>query len=105
MKTVSIAFAACVLAITFIVTWNAWSSKDALQVGTFVILALTLTVLVWYAYDTNAIARVTRERWQRDGVLGTTLAFARRGQSTCALAAETKLPRQRLSATEARSGR
>jgi hypothetical protein len=28
-------------------------------------------VLVWYAYDTNVIARVTKERWMREGVLST----------------------------------
>ena len=41
---------------------------------------LTLIVLVWYAYDTNSIARVTRERWMREGVLGTTYSMELVGQ-------------------------
>jgi hypothetical protein len=59
-----------VLAIATLVTWRAWSSKEAnaLAIGNFLILAFTLMVLVWYAYDTNRIARLTRERWIREGV-------------------------------------
>lgn len=74
MKKVAVGFAVCVFAIATVVTWSAWSSKDAnaLNIGNFVLLALTLIVLVWYAYDTNSIARVTRERWMREGVLSTT---------------------------------
>jgi len=74
VKTVAIGFAACTVVIAALVVWSARASKDAtaLTLGTFVILALTLIVLVWYAYDTNSIARVTRERWLREGVLSTT---------------------------------
>ena len=74
MRKIAIGFAACIFVIAAVVTWSAWSSKDtfALTLGNFVVLALTLVVLVWYAYDTNSIARVTRERWMRDGVLSTT---------------------------------
>jgi hypothetical protein len=77
MKTLAIGFAVCTIAIAALVTWSAWSSKDAtaLEIGHFVILVLTLIVLVWYAYDTNSIARVTRERWLRDGVLSTTYSM------------------------------
>lgn len=48
---------------------------DILEIGNFIVLALTLIVLVWYAYDTNSIARVTQERWMREGVLGTTYSM------------------------------
>ena len=77
MKKVAIGFAICVLVIAVTVTWKAWPSKDAnfLNIGNFIILAFTLIVLIWYAYDTNLIARVTRERWMRDGVLSTTYSM------------------------------
>ncbi len=71
MKQVAIGFAVCVFSILAVVTWSEWSTKDALALANFAILALTLVVLVWYAYDTNSIARVTRERWMREGVLST----------------------------------
>jgi hypothetical protein len=72
----------CTLAVAVLVVWSVWSSKDAnaLAIGNFVALALTLIVLVWYAYDTNSIARVTRERWLREGVLSTTYAMQLTGE-------------------------
>jgi hypothetical protein len=75
MKKVAIGFAVCVFAIVTVITWCEWPTKNALSLGNFIILALTLIVLVWYAYDTNSIARVTRERWMREGVLSTTYSM------------------------------
>lgn len=75
MKQVAIGFTLLAFTITAIVTWREWSTKDTLALGNFAILALTLIVLVWYAYDTNSIARVTRERWMREGVLSTTYSI------------------------------
>jgi hypothetical protein len=75
MKQVAIAFALCVFAVTAVVIWREWPTKDALALGNFVMLALTLIVLVWYAYDTNSIARVTRERWTRESVPSTTYSM------------------------------
>jgi hypothetical protein len=77
MKKLAVTFAVSVLAIAAFVTWRAWCSKDGdiLGIGTFIALALTLIVLVWYAYDTNTIARVTQERWIREGVLSTTYSM------------------------------
>jgi hypothetical protein len=75
MKQVGIGFAVCVLVIAGVVTSIEWPRRDALALGSFVISTLTLVVLVWYAYDTNSIARVTRERWMREGVLGTTYSM------------------------------
>jgi hypothetical protein len=74
MKKLAVAFSIAVLAFAAFVVWQAATTKqpDTLQIGNFVVLAFTLVVLVWYAYDTNAIARATRERWAREGVLGTT---------------------------------
>jgi hypothetical protein len=74
VKGIAIAFAVIVVAITTIVAIHALRSENPnfLNIGGFVVLALTLVVLIWYAYDTNSIARVTRERWLREGVLGTT---------------------------------
>ncbi len=69
MKRLAVGFALCVLAVMAIVIYRTWPPKDTLALGSFVILSLTLIVLVWYAYDTNSIANVTRQRWMRDGVL------------------------------------
>ena len=81
MKKIAIAFAVCVLATAAFVISRAWGLKDTnvLQIGNFLVLALTLIVLVWYASDTNAIARVTQERWMREGVLSTTYSMECRG--------------------------
>jgi hypothetical protein len=69
MKQLAVGFAVFAVAVMAIVTYNAWPPKDVLALGNFVMLTLTLVVLVWYAYDTNSIARVTKERWMREGVL------------------------------------
>jgi hypothetical protein len=63
-----------ILIIIVFVTWIALFLKDStiVAIGTFVVLSLTLIVLTWYAYDTNSIAKVTQERWMREGVLSTT---------------------------------
>ncbi|MEZ5417759.1 MAG: hypothetical protein R2708_10495 [Vicinamibacterales bacterium] len=73
MKALAIGFAILVAALVAGVTWRAWGAADttALGLGNFMVLGLTLVVLVWYAYDTNSIARVTRDRWIREGVLTT----------------------------------
>jgi hypothetical protein len=75
MKKVAVGFTVCAFAVTAIVTHSAWPPTDALALGNFLILALTLIVLVWYAYDTNSIARVARERWMREGVLSATYSM------------------------------
>jgi hypothetical protein len=43
-----------------------------LDIGTFVVIALTLVVLMIYAYDTNRMASITQSVWQRESVLNTT---------------------------------
>lgn len=70
-EVITIFFAACVIAIGGFVLWRAWPPNEAnlLSLANFLIGTLTLVVLVWYAYDTNSIARVTLERWRREGVL------------------------------------
>jgi hypothetical protein len=82
MKIIAVGFAICVIAIATVVTWIALplTSANVLNVGNFVVVSLTLIVLVWYAYDTNSIARVTRERWIREGVLRTTHAMQLTGE-------------------------
>ena len=82
MKTLAIGFAAVVAIVVAVVAWEArrFPASNALSIGTFVILALTLIVLVWYAYDTNSMARVARERWMREGVLSTTYSMELIGQ-------------------------
>ncbi len=82
MKKIAVSFAVCVILIAIVITYSAWSSKDvnALNIGSFLILSLTLIVLVWYAFDANTIARVTQERWMREGVLATTYSMELTGQ-------------------------
>jgi len=82
MKKIAIAFAVTVLLVAGFVTWKAWCTKDTdiVAIGNFLVLTLTLIVLVWYAYDTNAIAKVTQERWLREGVLSTTYSLQLHGE-------------------------
>jgi hypothetical protein len=63
-----------IFGLTVAVVWSsAHSGKhDLLGIATFAALAMTLIALVVYAYDTNSIARITRERWKRQSVLDTT---------------------------------
>jgi hypothetical protein len=77
MGKLAIGVALSITVITLLVIWRVLSSNDSqmLDIGSFLILSLTLIVLIWYAYDTNSIARVTRERWMREGVLGTTYSM------------------------------
>src|SRR2546427_11839052 len=74
MRTIAIAFAILGAAICAFVAWRELASVQPrfIELGNLVVLTMTLVVLVWYAYDTNAIARVTRDRWAREGILGTT---------------------------------
>lgn len=69
MKTLVSVFSVFVLSFIVYVTWKA-PSGNLLELATFVVLAVTLVVLLWYAHDTHVIARATHERWQREGVLG-----------------------------------
>jgi hypothetical protein len=55
------------------------AKRDLLDVGTFIVLALTLVALTIYAYDTNSMARVARARWAREGVLATTYEMEETG--------------------------
>ena len=72
MKKLAIALSIAVSAAAVVFVWLGFRQEkvDVVAIGSFVVLTLTLLVLVWYAYDTNAIARVTSERWNREGVLG-----------------------------------
>ena len=79
MKKITIAFVVIVLAVTiFFVIKASFAQKNTqniLAIGSFIILSLTLIVLIGYAYDTNSIARITRDRWAREGVLSTTYSL------------------------------
>lgn len=74
MKNMAISFGIAVLVFAIFVVWKVATGPayDLIALGNFVVVSLTLIALVWYAYDTNAIARITRDRWKREGVLGTT---------------------------------
>lgn len=56
-------------------------SPRPVELSSLVILTVTLIVLVWYAYDTNQIARATSDRWLREGVLSTAYNLAMPGAS------------------------
>lgn len=71
MKIIAYIFSLSVLVVIGIVIYKVWPPVDTLALANLVILSLTLIVLVWYAYDTNSIAQVTRDRWKREGVLST----------------------------------
>lgn len=74
MKHVAISFSVLGAIVCAFVTWRelALAQPRVIELGNLIVLTMTLVVLVWYAYDTNTIARVTRERWEREGVLATT---------------------------------
>lgn len=73
MKAIAIIFAVAGSAICVWVASRELASPDPdiVQLGSLAVITLTLVVLVWYAYDTNTIARVTRDRWVREGTLAT----------------------------------
>jgi hypothetical protein len=77
MKKLSITFAISVIVVTSLITWRTLCTNNSilLGIGSFIVLSLTLIVLIWYAYDTNSIAKVTHERWLRESVLSTTYSF------------------------------
>ena len=83
MRTIAIAFAILGAAICAFVAWRELASVQPrlIELGNLVVLTMTLVVLVWYAYDTNAIARGTRDRWAREGILGTTYNLTMPGAS------------------------
>jgi hypothetical protein len=81
LGTVAIMIGLVVAVVTVLVVRAAYANLESvLAIGTFVVLALTLITLMWYAFDTNSIARVTRERWSREGVLSTTYSMDLTGQ-------------------------
>jgi hypothetical protein len=71
---IPLVFGAFVLALSAAVVWQSAQSckRDFLDIAGFIVLALTLIVLVIYAYDTHLIARVTSERWKRENILSVT---------------------------------
>jgi hypothetical protein len=83
MKPISIIFALLGAAICAFVAWRELASAQPrlIELGNLLVLTMTLVVLVWYAYDTNSIARVTRDRWMREGILATTYGLGMPGAS------------------------
>jgi hypothetical protein len=47
-------------------------SVRLIDLGTFAVLATTLVALVFYASDTNRLARITQSKWERDTILDAT---------------------------------
>ncbi len=73
-KLIAIVFAFSALAICIYVAIQELSSKspNLTDLANLIVLTLTLVVLIWYAYDTNTIAKITLDKWIREGILGTT---------------------------------
>ena len=82
MKALLVGFVLAVIALLVVVTRTALAAPDTtvLGLGNFIVISLTLIVLICYAYDTNSIARVTRDRWVREGVLTTTYSMELLGE-------------------------
>ena len=83
MKRMLILFGVAGAAICAFVAWREMASAQPrfIELGNLLVLTITLVVLVWYAYDTNDIARVTRDRWTREGILATTYSMTLPGAS------------------------
>ena len=78
MRTIAITFAIFGAIICALVAWRELVSPQPrlIELGSLVVLTLSLIVLVLYAYDTNDIARITRDRWTREGILATAYGLA-----------------------------
>lgn len=70
-KIVAAIFVLAVLGTAIVLTWVALHADkvDYIGLATFNILALSLVVLTIYAYDTNAMAAATTERWQQEAAV------------------------------------
>ncbi|HMM74864.1 MAG TPA: hypothetical protein PJ986_04080 [Gammaproteobacteria bacterium] len=64
-----IGFAVIVFVLMIVTTVVAWSSDKYVDLASAWILAATLVVLLWYAFDTNRMANATSERQKREGLL------------------------------------
>jgi hypothetical protein len=47
-----------------------------IDIGTFVVISLTLIALVFYANDTNRLTRITQSKWERETILAATYGMA-----------------------------
>ena len=59
----------CIIVVGVIVTVRlalSDQSKGYVEMGTFVVLGVTLIALVVYAYDTHRMARIQEDRWEKD---------------------------------------
>jgi hypothetical protein len=83
LKYLAIAFAVCGSAICGFVAWKELQTAQPrfIELGSLLVLTVTLIVLVWYAYDTNVVARITAKRWAREGILTVGYDISLRGSS------------------------
>lgn len=66
MKMLAIGFT---VAVGVLITYVTWVDPESIAWATFVVVAMTLIALIWYTFDTHTIARITSDRWTREGVL------------------------------------
>lgn len=71
MSRIPWVFAVLVLVLIVLVAVRSFGQPgtDILDIGTFVVVSLTLIVLIFYAYDTNRLASISQSRWDREGIL------------------------------------
>ena len=68
-RSIVVIIIVCAIALSVIITVGlalSDQSKDHIEIGTFVVLGCTLIALVVYAYDTNRMARIQEDRWEKE---------------------------------------
>ena len=67
----AVGIAVVLICLMLFVVWQTFppnNKADTLSIATYVVLTLTLIAVIVYAADTKAIARISREQWNRQGV-------------------------------------
>lgn len=64
----------CIAAISLFIIFITLQKPEynIISLGSFIVLALTLIALIFYAFDTNTIARITKLKWEQESVLSAT---------------------------------
>lgn len=67
VSTILILISVCTVSYIFF----CYPNISIIEIGTFIVLAITLVVLIFYAYDTNRLATISQLRWERENILKT----------------------------------
>ena len=76
-KIIVISFVLIIITCAVIIVFKTINKPnyDLLEIGTFIILTLTLVALIFYAYDTNALAVISQKKWEKESVLFATYSM------------------------------